>query len=45
MNIIKTLVEGMAIIEPRLFVGDCGNFFESFNQREIDEKKVYQIEK
>lgn len=44
MNIIKTLVEGMAIIEPRLFKGDCGNFFD-FNQREFDEKEMYQIEK
>ncbi|MBW9202197.1 hypothetical protein EVD33_04480 [Bacteroidales bacterium SW292] len=35
----------MAIIEPRLFVGDRGYFFESFNQREYDEKEVYQIEK
>jgi dTDP-4-dehydrorhamnose 3,5-epimerase len=38
MNIIKTAIEGVVIIEPRLFKDDRGYFFESFSQREFDEK-------
>lgn len=30
MNIIKTSIEGLVIIEPRLFKDDRGYFFESF---------------
>lgn len=36
MNIIKTPIEGLVIIEPRLFGDDRGYFFESFNQREFE---------
>lgn len=39
MNIIKTAIEGVVIIEPRLFQDDRGYFFESFNQ-EAFEKEV-----
>ena len=38
MNIIKTSIEGVTIIEPRLFKDERGYFFESFNQREFEEK-------
>lgn len=38
MNIIKTSIEGVVIIEPRLFKDERGYFFESFNQREFEEK-------
>ena len=38
MNIIKTAIEGLVILEPRLFKDDRGYFFESFNQREFEEK-------
>lgn len=38
MNIIKTSIEGVVIIEPRLFKDGRGYFFESFNQREFEEK-------
>lgn len=38
MNVIKTEIDGMVIIEPRLFKDDRGYFFESFSQREFDEK-------
>ena len=38
MNVIKTDIEGVVIIEPRLFRDDRGYFFESFSQRECDEK-------
>ena len=38
MNVIKTPLEGVVIIEPRLFEDARGYFFESFSQREFDEK-------
>ena len=38
MEIIETAIEGVVIIEPRLFKDDRGYFFESFNQREFEEK-------
>ena len=38
MNIIKTAIEGVLIIEPRIFEDARGYFFESFSQREFDEK-------
>ena len=38
MNVIKTDIEGVLIIEPRLFRDARGYFFESFSQREFDEK-------
>ena len=38
MEVIKTAIEGVVIIEPRLFNDQRGYFFESFSQREFDEK-------
>ena len=38
MEVVKTNIEGVVIIEPRLFKDDRGDFFESFSQREFDEK-------
>lgn len=38
MNIIKTAIDGVLIIEPRIFEDSRGYFFESFSQREFDEK-------
>ena len=38
MEIIKTAIEDVVIIEPRLFKDERGYFFESFSQREFDEK-------
>ena len=38
MEIIKTALEGVVIIEPRVFQDARGYFFESFSQREFDEK-------
>lgn len=32
MNVIKTDIEGMLIIEPRLFRDARGYFFESFSE-------------
>lgn len=38
MEIIKTAIEGVVIIEPRIFKDERGYFFESFNQKEFEEK-------
>ncbi len=38
MEVIKTDIEGVVIIEPRIFRDDRGYFFESFSQREFQEK-------
>ena len=35
MNIVKTNIEGLLIIEPRLFRDSRGYFFESFSEREF----------
>ena len=37
MNFTKTGIEGVVIIEPKLFNDARGYFFESFSQREFDE--------
>ena len=38
MEIIKTEIEGVVIIEPRIFKDERGYFYESFSQREFEEK-------
>lgn len=38
MDVIETALEGVVIIEPKIFGDDRGYFFESFSQREFDEK-------
>ena len=38
MDVIKTDIEGVVIIEPRIFFDDRGYFFESFSQKEFEEK-------
>ena len=38
MEVIKTGIEGVVIIEPRIFKDDRGYFYESFSQREFEEK-------
>ncbi len=38
MEIIKTAIDGVLIIEPRVFKDSRGYFFESFSKREFDEK-------
>ena len=37
MDVIKTAIDGVVIIEPRVFHDNRGYFFESFSQREFDE--------
>ena len=38
MEVIKTEIDGLLVIEPRVFKDPRGYFFESFSQREFDEK-------
>ncbi len=38
MNIVKTSLDGVIIIEPQIYEDSRGYFFESFSQREFDEK-------
>ena len=38
MEVIKTSIEGVVIIEPRIFKDARGYFFESFSQQEFEEK-------
>ena len=38
MNVINTNIDGVLIIEPKIFEDSRGYFFESFSQREFDEK-------
>lgn len=37
MNMTPTALEGVLIIEPKVFSDDRGFFYESFNQRKFDE--------
>ena len=36
MNVIKTDIEGVVIIEPRVFSDNRGYFFEAYSQRDFD---------
>ena len=38
MEVIKTEIEGVVIIKPRIFKDTRGYFFESYSKREFDEK-------
>lgn len=38
MDVIKTDIDGVVIIEPRVFKDARGYFFESYSKREFDEK-------
>ena len=42
MNVIKTDIEGVVIIEPRIFTDTRGYFFESFSERDFC-KEVREI--
>lgn len=37
MEVIKTKINGVVIIEPKVFKDARGYFFESFSQREFEE--------
>lgn len=38
MNLIKTEIEGVVIIKPNVFTDERGYFFESYSQKEFEEK-------
>ena len=38
MNVIKTGIEGLVVIEPKVFGDDRGYFFECYNEREFTGK-------
>lgn len=38
INVIKTDIEGVVIIEPKVFGDERGYFFESWSQKDFDEK-------
>ena len=38
MDVIRTEIDGVVIIEPKIFGDARGYFFESFSQREFEEK-------
>ena len=38
MNVFRTTIDGVVVIKPRIFEDSRGYFFESFSQREFDEK-------
>ena len=43
MEVVKTPIDGVLIIEPRVFGDKRGYFFESFNAREFAEKTGLQV--
>lgn len=44
MNVIKTDIEGVVIIEPKVFGDHRGYFFESFNAREFEAQTGQKID-
>ena len=43
MNVIKTKIDGVLILEPKVFSDDRGLFFESFNQKRFEEAIGYPV--
>lgn len=44
MEVLKTAIDGVLIIEPKVFGDSRGYFFESFNAREFAEKTGLEIQ-
>lgn len=40
MNFIKTEIDGVVIVEPRIFVDARGYFFESYNEAEFEKNRI-----
>ncbi len=40
MNVIQTAIEGLVIIEPKIFADDRGYFFESYNKKAFAEAGI-----
>src|SRR5690554_5568941 len=43
MKVIETDIEGVVIIEPKVFGDERGYFFESFSQKEFEEKVCKKV--
>ena len=43
MEVIKTDIEGVVIIEPKVFGDERGYFFESFSQRELEKLGINAV--
>ncbi|WP_193750164.1 dTDP-4-dehydrorhamnose 3,5-epimerase family protein, partial [Pantoea ananatis] len=43
MNILKTDINDVLIIEPKVFGDDRGFFFESFNKKVFEEAVGYEV--
>ena len=41
MNFIKTEIDGVYIIEPKVFYDNRGYFFESYNQKAFEEAGLH----
>ncbi len=41
MNVIKTAIEGVGILEPRVFTDARGYFFESYSKRVFDQEVMH----
>jgi dTDP-4-dehydrorhamnose 3,5-epimerase len=44
MNVIKTALEGVLILEPKVFGDERGFFMESFNQRAFDDAVGHHVD-
>lgn len=42
MNVIKTKIEGLVIVEPKIFEDSRGYFFESFNKEKLADAGISQ---
>ena len=45
MEVIETAIEGVVILEPRIFKDARGYFFESFSQRKFAKQHLFKIMK
>ncbi len=43
MEIIRTSIEGVVILQPRIFSDDRGYFFESFSQRDFERQVCHTV--
>lgn len=43
MEIVKTEIPGVLIVEPKVFGDERGYFFETFNEREFREKSGFKV--
>ena len=41
MNVVKTTIEGLIIIEPKIHKDERGYFFESYNQKIFEQHNIH----